>query len=104
MFWSITFEPYIRKSKWLSFLESTGHSLSYETNLTIFSQNVVFTEYRKVGKHRPRWQAEKRFWEVFILISLLLSPLRQFYDAQKGLFPSPPPPNMEYITISFKSV
>ena len=29
--------------------------------------------YRKEGKLRPRWRAEKRFWEVFILISLPLS-------------------------------
>ena len=30
IFWSITFKPYIRKSKWLPFLESTSHFLSYD--------------------------------------------------------------------------
>ena len=39
----------------------------------ILIQNFAFTIYRKGGKLRRRWQAEKRFWEVSILISLLLS-------------------------------
>ena len=39
------------------------------SNVTIFRQNFVYTIYRKEGKFCPRWQAE-----VFILISLLLSP------------------------------
>ena len=67
----------------------------------LYWDNFVFTIYRKEGKLRPRWQAEKHFGEVFILISLLLTSLGNSMLPIKFLSPHPLIWN---ITISFKYV
>ena len=61
----------------------------------------VFTIYRKEGKLRLQWQAEKHFGEVFILISLLLTSLGNPMLPIKFLSPHPLIWNR---TISFKYV
>ena len=89
----------------LAFLEAAGYFLPCKTQLVF-----VFTIYRKEGKLRLWWQAEKHFWEVFILISFSLSSFsnsmyhRKVYSQAPPPAPPPPPSSpkdkTKYVTIS----
>ena len=87
----------------LACLEAAGYFLPCETQLVF-----VFTIYKKEGKLRLWWQAEKHFWEVFILILFSLNSFSNSMYHRKVYSQAPPPPSppsspkdkTKYVTIS----